>query len=123
MPLGLENNLITDKQLSAFSAFKNDSSTYGAHRARLNLNSWPPGYRALKDTHSNSLPWIRIDLGRQLVVTEIATQGFGNTSVAEWVTGFRLMYADKLDFAYFVDGEGEILVRGNLSRLSLLKLF
>lgn len=113
MSLGLENGFITDKQLSAFSAYNNDSSTYGAHRARLNLNSWPPGYRAFKIAHSNTLPWIRIDLRQQLVVTGIATQGYGDPSVAEWVSSYRLMYADKLDFAYFVDVDGEVLVSDN----------
>ena len=112
MSLGLENGFITDKQLSAFSAYNNDSSTYGAHRARLNLKSWPPGFRALKVAHSNTLPWIRLDLGRQLAVTGIATQGYGDPSVAEWVSNYRLMYADKHDFAYFVDVDGEVLVSG-----------
>lgn len=115
MALGLENGLINDEQLSAFSAYNNDSSTFGAHRARLNLKSWPPGYRASKVAHSYTLPWIRVDLGKQLVVTGIATQGYGDTSVAEWLTSYRLMYADKLDFAFVVDGDGEVLVSGIFS--------
>ena len=105
-PLGIENGLISDEQLSAFSSFNNDSSTYGVHRARLKISSWPPGYRALKRDHYITLPWIRIDLEKEMVVTGIATQGYGDSSVAEWVTSFKLMYADQLNFDFFLESNG-----------------
>ena len=81
------------------------------HRARLKTSSWPPGYRALKRDHYITLPWIRIDFEKQLVVTGIATQGYGDSSVAEWLTLFKLMYADQLNFDFFVDSDGTPLVR------------
>lgn len=109
MPLGLANGLIKDEQLSSFSAYNDDFATYGAHRARLNLTKWPPGYRA-RNSFLEKLPWIRIDLTKELTITGIATQGYGDASVAEWVTSYRLMYADKLDFVYFVDIHGNVLV-------------
>lgn len=110
MPLGLTNGLIKDEQFSSFSAYNNDFATYGAHRARLNLTTWPPGYRS-RYSFSEETPWIRIDLQKVLVITGIATQGYGDASVAEWVTSYRLMYADKQDFDYFKDNRGSLLVR------------
>lgn len=110
IPLGLENGHIKDDQLSAFSAYNDDFSTFGAHRARLNLTISPPGYRARND-FSDQLPWIRVDLRRELTITGIATQGYGDASVQEWVTSYRLMYAKKQDFAYFTDINGDVLVR------------
>lgn len=109
MPLGLANGLIKDEQFSSFSAYNNDFATYGAHRARLNLTAWPPGYRA-RYSFSGRTPWIRIDLRKELTITGIATQGYGDASVAEWVTSYRLMYAAKQDFDYFKDIHGKLLV-------------
>lgn len=109
MPLGLANGLIKDEQFSSFSAYNDDFATYGAHRARLNLTRWPPGYRARKSFPPKT-PWIRIDLQRGFTVTGIATQGYGDASDAEWVTSYRLMYADKQDFDYFKDIHGKLLV-------------
>jgi len=124
MPFGLENGVIKDEQLSASSVYKNDSSTFGAQRARLNLRSWPPGYRANNDmAHSHTHPWISVKLGRKLIVTGIATQGYGEPSVAEWITSYRVMYAaDKLDYAYFVDLNGDVLVSGTSNAKTLGKV-
>ena len=58
-------------------------------------------------------PWIMVDLGKEVIVTGIATQGYGDASVAEWVTSYRLMYAaGEQESAYqsFVDGNGEVQV-------------
>lgn len=70
----------------------------------------PPGYRA-NDGVSDKLPWIEIDLRKEMTITAIATQGYGDESVAEWVTSYRLMYTRKLDFDYFMDINGDVLVR------------
>ena len=113
VPLGVENGLIIrDEQLSAFSAYNNDSSRFGAHRARLRITTWPPGYRADKSRSADEdeFHWIRIDLEREQIVTGIATQGYGDASVPEWVKSYRLMYASGREFAYFVDSNGETKV-------------
>ena len=110
IPLGLKNGLVKDEQFSSFSAYNDDFATYGAHRARLNLTTWPQGYRA-RYKFSEKPPWIKIDLRKELVITGIATQGYGDPSVAEWVTSYRLMYADKQGFHYFKDNHGKPLVR------------
>lgn len=112
VPLGIESGLITDDKLSAFSCYGNDTR-FGAHRARLRLHSWPPGYRADKTILgvTENYCWIKIDLEREQIVTGIATQGYGNASVSEWVTKYELMYATGTDFVKFVDSDGEIMVR------------
>lgn len=120
MPFGLENGVIKDEQLSASSVYKNDFSTFGAQRARLNLRSWPPGYRANNDmANSHTPPWISVELGRKLIVTGIATQGYGEPSVAEWITSYRVMYAAD---AYFVDLNGDVLVSGTSNAKTLGKV-
>ena len=70
---------------------------------------WPPGYRA-RHRFSEKTPWIRIDLQKELTITGIATQGYGDALDAEWVTSYRLMYANKQDFDYFEDIHGKPLV-------------
>ena len=107
--LGLESGIVGNDQLTAFSAYQNDFTTFGAHRARLNLKDWPPGYRA-SPVESSKLPWLRVDLRKDLVITGIATQGYGNASVAEWVTSYRLMFAKGAEFRNFVDVNGDVLV-------------
>lgn len=54
-----------------------------------------------------------VDLGREIVITGIATQGYGDTSVSEWVTSYRLMHAvEKLGSVYysFMDANGDVQV-------------
>lgn len=125
MPLGVESGRISDHQLTAFSHYEHDYR-FGAHRARLRLNSWPPGYRADKTTlgDTEQFPWIRIDLGGEQIVTGIATQGYGNASVPEWITRYKLMYATKNEILEFVDNDGEVMVSffcQNIERLSFYK--
>lgn len=125
VPLGVESGRISDHQLTAFSNYENDYR-FGAHRARLRLNSWPPGYRADKTIlgDTEQFPWIRIDLGGEQIVTGIATQGYGNASVSEWITRYKLMYATKNEILEFVDNDGEEMVSffcQNIERLSCYK--
>lgn len=125
VPLGVESGRISDHQLTAFSHYENDYR-FGAHRARLRLYSWPPGYRADKTIlgDTEQFRWIRIDLGGEKIVTGIATQGYGNASVSEWITRYKLMYAAKNEILEFVDNDGEAMVSffcQNIERLSCYK--
>lgn len=54
---------------------------------RLNA---PKGYRA--DINNPSLAWITIDFERDVVVSEISTQGYGDNHLSEWVTEFKIYY-------------------------------
>ena len=110
--LGIEKGTVGDGQMTAFSTFHNEYATYGAHRARLHRNEWPPGFRANLPSAKDDLPWFRIDLRRTAVITAIATQGYGDISVAEWVTSYSVMYASKnKSIYYFMDEEGEPKVK------------
>ena len=94
--------------MSASSAYDERYATFGAHRARLNLTSWPAGYRANKET-IGYFPWLKINLDQDMVITGIATQGFGNASLNEWVTSYMVFYdkrgADETVYCTMEDGE------------------
>lgn len=98
---------IPDKALTASSTFEEDDNSYGPQRARLNLSSVSHGYRAGNANDS----WIIVKLGKETVVTGIATQGYGDPAVEEWVTGYRLMYSSGDDFLHFKETSGEIKVK------------
>ncbi len=96
--------------MSASSAYDDDFATFGAHRARLNLTSWPAGYRA--DTKTDVLfHWLKINMDQPMVITGIATQGYGNSSFSEWVMSYMVFY-DKLsaeETVYCTEEDGETI--------------
>lgn len=98
---------IQNVQITAQSVYDNEFSTFGAHRARLNLSSWPPGYRA-DPNQSNG--WIKVELGKKMVITAIATQGYGDPAVPEWMQQYMVMYSNGGDYSYFKDLEGNLQV-------------
>lgn len=106
-PLGISDGRIKDNQFTAPSAFDNDFTTFGAHRARLNTT----GYRSAPENAGES--WLKVDLGHTVVVTAIATQGYGNPEVMEWVTAYILLYSQGSDYVNFKDTNGETQVRGS----------
>lgn len=90
-PLGISDGRIRDDQMSASSAYDNAFETFGAHRARLNLTTWPAGYRANIDA-LDDFTWIKIKLDQDMVITGIATQGYGNASFSEWVSSYLIFF-------------------------------
>ncbi|KXJ20935.1 Coagulation factor VIII [Exaiptasia diaphana] len=88
-PLGMQNRDIPDTSLLSGPAYNNDNLNYGAHHARLMS---PNGYRA--DVNALNDSWISVDFKREVVVTGIATQGYGNITAQEWVTQFVLLYSN-----------------------------
>ncbi|XP_031571396.1 uncharacterized protein LOC116305596 isoform X3 [Actinia tenebrosa] len=103
-PLGMENGIIKDNQITVFSAYNDDFNTYGAQRARLNLKTWPQGHRAKPDKASST--WLKIELKENMIITGIATQGYGDPSVGEWVKQYMLLYSTGKDYLYFKDQSG-----------------
>ncbi len=93
-PLGIESTRIKDYQITASSCLNDDFAKYGPQRARLNLASWPPGYRANPEELQS--PWIKVNLETEKVITGLATQGYGDTSGSEWVTSYIVMYVSKM---------------------------
>lgn len=82
------SGVITDKQLSAHSAWNNNHQLYGASRARLFFDEWPQGWRGQKNDPS---PWLQIDFLRIRTITAIATQGYGDMYEQEWVKTYVVM--------------------------------
>ncbi|XP_031555918.1 retinoschisin-like [Actinia tenebrosa] len=76
--------------MSSFKAYNGDISIYGAKNARLMKTSSPQGYRGDKSAPKES--WITVDFEKKLVITAIATQGYGDPTTDEWVTKFVLLY-------------------------------
>ena len=92
--------------MSAESAYDNDFGTFGAHRARLNLTSWPPGYRANYEPPGTFL-WVKVNLDERTVITGIATQGYGNSTAAEWVSGYMVFYQKGNELTLLTEADGE----------------
>jgi len=108
-PIGMETGEITDDQITAFSAYAQDFNTYGAQRARLNLTTWPPGHRA--DPEQSMASWLKIELKEKMIITGIATQGYGESKAGEWVRKYMLLYSIGEDYLFFKDQVGGLMVR------------
>lgn len=104
---------IQDSQIIALSAFNNDFNTYGAQRARLNLTTWPPGHRA--DLQQASSSWLKIELKEKMIITGIATQGYGDSKNPEWVKKYMILFSTGgSEYDYFKDQSGGMMVRYSL---------
>ena len=101
----MENHTINDSQIFGGSAYNSDYSMYGAQNARLH-SSW--GYRS-DPTVKIKANMIGIDLRKEMVITAIATQGYGDPIVAEWVDSFNVIYKDS-----FGKRQGVKNTKGNL---------
>ncbi|XP_049639220.1 lactadherin [Suncus etruscus] len=93
-PLGLGDNRIPDKQITASSVFR----TWG-----LSAFSWFPFYGRLDrqgkfnawTAQSNSASeWLQIDLGAQKRVTGIITQGARDFGHVQYVAAYKVAYSD-----------------------------
>ncbi|KAM5228225.1 contactin-associated protein-like 3 isoform 2-T2 [Ctenodactylus gundi] len=74
---------------SSFSSSSELSSVHGPGFARLNRRDGAGGWTPLV---SNKYQWLQIDLGEQMEVTAVATQGGYGSS--DWVTSYLLMFSD-----------------------------
>ena len=87
--LGIENQAISDAQVTASSQMDN---THSAREARLHSKSdgnQRGGWVALKNDLNQ---WLQVDLGTFTRVTRVATQG--RDGYDQWVTKYRLQYSD-----------------------------
>ena len=92
-PLGMENNQISDAQISA-SSVSDDRSSPG--QARLHL----PGGRGWSAFKNDPHQWLQVDLRSYTTVTRVATQG--RTGTKEWVTKYKLQYSDDgMNFQFY----------------------
>ena len=87
-PLGMENRAISDAQISASSQWDDD---HDAPQGRLRLKAdghKSGGWSALRNDFDQ---WLQVDLGGEIRVTRVATQG--RNGFDQWVTKYRLQYS------------------------------
>lgn len=95
-PLGMENRFISDAQISASSQY-DDNHT--AVQARLHYKAKKGGWSA---GANNQNQWLQVDLGAEISVKGIATQGRSKHGL--WVTAYKLEYSiDGASFLYYKD--------------------
>ncbi|XP_014644127.1 PREDICTED: lactadherin isoform X1 [Ceratotherium simum simum] len=93
-PLGLKDNSIPDKQITASSTYR----TWG-----LNAFSWYPFYARLDKqgkfnawtAHSSSASeWLQVDLGSQRQVTGVITQGARDFGHIQYVAAYKVAHSN-----------------------------
>ena len=89
-PLGMENNEIPNGGVTASSFY---ALTHEPWQARLN-NIQTSGSTGSWSTGSNAIgQYLQIDLGKERVVSKIATQGRPSTVYLQWVTSYELLFS------------------------------
>ena len=53
-----------------------------------------------------------MELEKEMVITAIATQRYGDDSIKEWVLQYMIMYSNGADYHYFKDLRGILKVGG-----------
>ena len=86
----MEDYTIKDSQILVQTVYDEDYENYGPQNARLH-NSL--GYRADPSLDASS-NFLGINLGEETVITAIATQGYSESSAAEWLKSFSVNYED-----------------------------
>ena len=90
MPLGMESGEIKPEQLKTLSMIDQDT---GPDNARLNGLR---GYRAVKSDEIG-LKFVVVEFDKETIVSGVATQGYGDPRVQEWVTQYHVMFDDNSD--------------------------
>ena len=89
VPLGMENRLIKDVQITASSVW---DSNHAAIQARLNFKAGGRKQGAWSARSNDANQWIQVALGGYTKLTGIATQGRNGAN--QWVTRYQLQYSD-----------------------------
>lgn len=94
--LGMESRFISDAQISASSQYNHE---HAAGEARLHYKAKHGGWSAAVN---NQNQWLQVDLGAEISVKGIATQG--RSKHGQWVTAYKLEYSiDRASFLYYKD--------------------
>ena len=84
-PLGLQNGRLRNSRITASSEY----NVYTAARlGRLGLHKRGRYVGAWSARHNNKNQWIKVDFGRTMKITKIATQG--RQDAAQWVTYYKV---------------------------------
>ncbi|XP_068729956.1 lactadherin-like isoform X3 [Montipora capricornis] len=113
-PLGMESRAIPNSAVTASSTW-HGLTGYGPWQARLNnaengqtsSGSWSASKNAVGE-------WLQIDLGKETVVTKIATQGRPLDYLLQWVSSYKILLSlDGTNWnAYRSDGSEKVF-KGN----------
>ena len=91
VPLGMENGVITDPQITASSIH---NYKHGSQNARLHFKGDPLTFVSAGWAAGllNTNQWLQVDLQHITSVIGIATQG--RHDLDQWVTEYKLQYGD-----------------------------
>ena len=112
LPLGVTSVNSNDSKILWFSFHDWDTIP-----TKAKLNS-PGGYRARKSDPEN-YKFVRVTFTKETILTGVATQGFGDPSVDEWVTKYivgvvRMTNGEKQKQDYINDTDGRPKVKTSL---------
>ena len=103
--LGMENGDIPNANIKGSSINTHYGTTYHAHLARLNSNT----FTFLLAGSDGSMPWIQADIGYQTCVTGVITQGDGNPNYyPDWFTKVTVS-----TFLSTTDDSAEVFIEEN----------
>ncbi|PFX33163.1 Neuropilin-2 [Stylophora pistillata] len=96
-PLGMEDGMIPDIQVSSSSRLDDNHSP---SQARLNFKEERNVAGGWSAQLNDKNPWLQVDLGSYTRVTRVATQGMNAND--EWVTKYKLQFSDDgKNFQYY----------------------
>ena len=112
LPLGVTSVNSNDSRITWFSS--HDWSTIPTE-AKLNSSG---GYRAHKSDPEN-YKFVGVTFTKETILTGVATQGFGDPAVDEWVTKYIVSFLRKtngevLEQEYINDKDGRVKVKTSL---------
>ncbi len=101
-PLGMENGLIKDAQITAFSQY---DANHAAIQGRLNFQAGGGKQGGWSARTSDRYQWIQVDFLSYTKLTRIATQG--RNTINQWVTKYNLEYSDDGVTFHFYKAAGQ----------------
>lgn len=102
--LGLEIGAILNQQITASSQY---SENHGPENARLNRVA-DPGRKvgAWSAANNNKDQWLRVDFGRIVKITKVATQG--RQDYSQWVKTYTLSFSEEKEKPFTTYKENDI---------------
>ena len=95
----MESRFISDAQISTSSQW---DGNHAAAQARLHFKVSGVKQGSWSALVNNQSQWLQVDLGAEMPVKAIATQGRSNFD--QWVTAYKLEYSDDgISFLYYKD--------------------
>ena len=89
--LGMENNLLPNSAITASSVW----SHFGHESWLARLNKVPVGmfWGSWSAASNEAGQWLQIDLGKERLVTKLATQGRPSPESSQWVTSYKILFS------------------------------